>query len=143
MDKIQNAKSLGFGIPGLVLRVAAPVLFILGEDSATANTLSPILWLAGTSLLLVGFHYYAKAIGRHGAWALAALFGLVGLVVLVCLRDNHAGPPPIGDPLRRCPNCGAPYRLGDYLDSAEHIYCTSCKTELDRSDPVNAGAPPT
>lgn len=30
----------------------------------------------------------------------------------------------------QCPSCGAAYRLEDYRDDADHIYCSVCRAEL-------------
>jgi hypothetical protein len=62
--------------------------------ASEAESLSPLFGLAGlvgTALLLAGFAYYAKAKGRHPLWCLFAFLGLIGLIVLACLKDRTLG----------------------------------------------------
>jgi hypothetical protein len=42
----------------------------------------------GTLLLVVGLGHYAKAKGHHPAWALAAMFSWLGLLLLALLPDR-------------------------------------------------------
>lgn len=77
MIKKYNNVSLLVGVPGLILQAMGN---IKGQ---------PVILLAGSILLLIGFAYYAKAKGRHPAWCLMALLSLIGLIVLGCLKDLH------------------------------------------------------
>ena len=36
--------------------------------------------------------------------------------------------------IKWCPNCGAAYNSHDYSESAERIFCSSCKNEITRND---------
>ena len=42
----------------------------------------------GTVLLLVGLAYYAKAKDRSAAWCLFAFLGIIGIIILACLKDK-------------------------------------------------------
>ena len=33
----------------------------------------------------------------------------------------------------QCPECNMPYRLDDYREDIENIFCSRCKTELSRA----------
>ena len=37
---------------------------------------------------IYGCCYYSKAKGRHAAWGLLGFFTLLGLIILVCLKDR-------------------------------------------------------
>ena len=57
------------------------------EDAAVVIGLA-LVSLVGAILFLVGLAFYAKAKGRHPAWGLVGLLSLIGLIVLVCLKDT-------------------------------------------------------
>lgn len=48
----------------------------------------PVVQLLGAALMLIGCVFYAKAKGYHGAFGLFGLLSIVGLLVLVCLKDK-------------------------------------------------------
>ena len=78
-----NNVSLGFGIPGLLMQIVGNAM---GNDHQTA-ALGALLTILGTVLLLVGLAYFAKAKKRSAWWCLFALLGLIGIIVLACLKD--------------------------------------------------------
>ena len=132
MIQRHNRLSLALGIPGIALHLASiwlPALF--GLKGAIASALLIVTFLLGTALLLAGLIFYAKAKGRSAWWSLFAILGIIGLVVLACLKDKTI-PPPIDDPALKCPSCDTPYRLSDYETDAPEIRCSKCKTLLSR-----------
>jgi hypothetical protein len=76
MNKRYNRISLAWGISGILLQVVG-----LGIEQ-------PLVTLLGTVLLVVGLAYYAKAKGRSAAWCLMGFLSIIGLIVLVCLKDR-------------------------------------------------------
>ncbi len=80
MIKRYNNLSFVFGVPGIVLRIV-PAFY--GTPAVRVT-----MFLAGTALLLVGLLYYAKAKARHPAWGLFGFLGIIGLIVLACLKDH-------------------------------------------------------
>lgn len=76
MIKKHNNLSLSIGIPGIIIQAYGAIAHI------------PIIQLAGTILVLIGFYYYAKAKGRHPAFCLLAFLSIIGLMILACLKDE-------------------------------------------------------
>jgi len=72
-----NRKSFYWGVPGIILQFGG--LFV---DALQG------FGLLGTILLLVGLGYYAKAKGRNWAWGLFAFLPIIGIIVLLCLKDE-------------------------------------------------------
>ncbi len=80
-----NKKSFIFGIPGIVLQTAG---CFIRTPEGMSTPLGVIFVLVGTVLLLIGLTFYAKAKGRHPAWCLFGLLSIIGLIILVCLKDK-------------------------------------------------------
>jgi len=78
-----NNISLLLGVPGILMQTAGRVILMSPERQGLGLAVS----LIGTTLLLGGFAYYAKAKGRHPAWRLMAFLSIIGLIVLACLKD--------------------------------------------------------
>ena len=55
-----------------------------------SQDIGSLIALAGVVLFIIGCSYYAKGKGHHGAWGLLGLLSIVGLLVLVCMRDKHS-----------------------------------------------------
>jgi uncharacterized membrane protein YhaH (DUF805 family) len=85
---------------------------------------------------------------RSGWWYLVVFFPVVGGVALLGMAmaegdpgENKYGPPPVeagapgsvGDTILQCPHCDAPYNPGDYRADTAHIYCSTCKGEIEGS----------
>jgi hypothetical protein len=86
-----NNLSLLWGVPGLVLQFGGRLMQRSNtplSPSATFDVLGPVLILAGTLALLIGFAYYAKAKGRSAWWSLFAFLSILGVLVLVWLKDK-------------------------------------------------------
>lgn len=89
-----NRKSFYWGIPGIILHITGLVMFMhyLSQLDMTTYHQEPLhinfVMLLGFILLLVGFAYYAKMKGRSRAWCLVAFLGIIGLVILACLKDK-------------------------------------------------------
>ena len=43
----------------------------------------------GSILFIIGCCFYAKGKGYNGAWGLLGLLSLIGLLILVCMKDKH------------------------------------------------------
>ena len=54
-----------------------------------SDVLSILSRIGGAILFVSGCCYYAKGKGYHVAWGLLGLLSLIGLLVLVCLRDKN------------------------------------------------------
>ena len=54
-----------------------------------SDMLSVLFRIGGAIFFITGCCYYAKGKGYHVAWGLLGLFSLIGLLVLVCLRDKN------------------------------------------------------
>ena len=85
MIKRHNRTSLRWGIPGIILGIGGPMLFMSSEDGA-------LFWigsscaLGGAVMLFIGLAYYLKAKQQHPAWALTALVSWIGIALL---KDRH------------------------------------------------------
>ncbi len=80
MLKKYNRLSLCFDIPGVALQIGGFAL-----DSPEAQL---ALTVTGTVLLTIGLAYYAKAKGRHLALCLTAFLSIIGVIILLGLRDR-------------------------------------------------------
>ncbi|HET6572710.1 MAG TPA: hypothetical protein VFG68_03840 [Fimbriiglobus sp.] len=92
MDPQLNRTSLRYGVPGVLLQLAAPYLVYAVWPSVPDNLLRLIV-LAGTVLLMIGLAYYAMAKGRSPWWCLLGFLSLVGLLGLALLEDRSGTPP--------------------------------------------------
>jgi riboflavin transporter FmnP len=78
-----------------------------------SEKIGPLVALVAVELFIVGCCYYAKSKGYHGAWGLLGLLSVIGLIVLVCMRDKHKGnkasckhcDAQISDNSTLCPSC--------------------------------------
>lgn len=82
-----NRMSFVWGVPGILLQIAGNIL-AQGAQSALTARLGLVVALVGTGLLLVGIASYALAKGRHPAWCLLALLSIIGVVMLLFLKDK-------------------------------------------------------
>ena len=91
-----NNISLIAGVPGFLLQSAGT---ILTDYMKNENTIGYLFVLIGSSLLMVGFAFYAKAKGRHPAWCLMTFLSLLGLIILATLTDKtkNINQPDIGN----------------------------------------------
>ena len=87
-----NHISLLLGVPGICFEIGGRVATMLPNSSGATQALGLLAMLVGTALLLAGFAYYAKAIGRHPAWCRTAWWSILGLIVLACLKDKAPDP---------------------------------------------------
>ena len=94
MIKKYNSLSFVYGVPGILLRFLSfiPIYLTSSRSMATSITIMAILgcltmFVVGTALLLVGLGYYAKSRGRSWAYCFFAFLGIIGLIVLMCLKD--------------------------------------------------------
>lgn len=78
----KNKATIGIGF-GLVLQI---VTNIFGE---ALGGLSPVALLASTILLLYGSFNYAKGKGYSQWLGLLGIFSILGIFVLVLLKDKH------------------------------------------------------
>ena len=81
-----------FFIPGIVVQIAGANLRSHHELSEPLGILAVALLIGGTFLTISGFGYYAKAKGRSWIWGFAGVAGLLGLLVLVMLKDKSGDP---------------------------------------------------
>ncbi len=118
-----NRKSFYWGIPGIILQAIGFAVFFnslsqLDMASYRQEPLSVIfariVLLLGVILLMVGFAYYAKMKGRSPAWCLVGLLGIIGLLILVFLKDNFVVAPEYIEQ-RRSPSTAGQH--GDFTDS--------------------------
>ena len=90
-------------------------------------------WFTILCLWFKGFFHWCKAKGYPWGFTLIGILNFpVGPIVMALLKDRCGSPPPLGDPLRKCPACGQGYRLGEYDADASRIFCSGCKKELMR-----------
>jgi ABC-type enterochelin transport system permease subunit len=82
MIKEYNRKSLMLGVPGIVMLNVGVIM------AASEIAIGPLLLLLGTGLFITGLAYYAKSKGRHPAWCLAGFLSIVGIIILVSLKDR-------------------------------------------------------
>jgi len=82
----QKNTNIGVGL-GLVLNFGGVVV---------GGGIGPLMQLAGTCLFIWGCYSYAKAKGRHGAWALLGFLSIFGLIGLALMKDRCPDGDPVG-----------------------------------------------
>jgi Ca2+/Na+ antiporter len=95
---IARYNRLGFvvGVPGLVLQIAGCFLAD-PQQQGSRLLLTSVCMLFGTVLLMIGLSYFALAKGRSPVWGLMTFLSLVGVLVLVALKDQSGPAPEAGD----------------------------------------------
>ena len=95
IKRYQNLANLGIGL-GLILSIGGRIVVASQMPTPPATTAgSPAIILAagiasliGTAAFIYGCVMYALAKGRNGAWGAFGLLSIIGLIVLVCLKDH-------------------------------------------------------
>ena len=142
MNRIEKEKRDGAFWPWLVLWIITPDIallqLLLPKDLGICGRSAAALVLLVTRgiqlfLWFKIFFHWARAKGQSGWFCLYACLGPLGLICMPFLRDEGVTTDQPTDPMRQCPHCAAEYRLGEYNQDAEHIYCSKCKAELPRT----------
>ena len=90
-------KALVFGVPGLLMQVVSTAGIVLLNYMAARAGHAPDEWISnlltvgyygGTLVLIIGLCEYADAKGQSRIWAAFAIASVVGLVILLCLKDK-------------------------------------------------------
>ena len=81
MIKELNNKSLAFGIPGLILCVFGAL-----------RHFGLVIYIIGSILVIIGLAYYSKSKGYSIWLGLLGLFNLLGIIVLLSLKDQTITP---------------------------------------------------
>ena len=48
-----------------------------------------LLRLIGSVFFIAGCVFYAKGKGHHGGWGALGLLSIIGLIILVCMKDKN------------------------------------------------------
>lgn len=48
-----------------------------------------LLRLLGSGLFIAGCVFYAKGKGHHGGWGALGLLSIIGLIILICMKDKN------------------------------------------------------
>lgn len=83
-------KAVLWGAPGLIFHEIGFFGSHLTESAVPRDVLVAIgvAGTLGTIALIIGFAYYVKGKGHHGAWALLGLIGILGVVGIMLLSDR-------------------------------------------------------
>ncbi|MDG9667351.1 hypothetical protein ONV78_06330 [Hahella sp. CR1] len=73
--------NIGVGL-GVIMQLAGKSM------SATSPTMGFIVVLLGIVLFVWGCGQYAKSKGYSGVWGFLGLFSLIGLIILVFMKDK-------------------------------------------------------
>lgn len=85
MLKEYKVKTNLFILFGITVQFGGAIL----ASAMEVDGLSILFRIVGAILLITGCCYYAKGKGYHVAWGLLGVFSLIGLIVLVCMRDKR------------------------------------------------------
>jgi hypothetical protein len=95
LAEYKNKGNLGIGL-GIALAVgsglAVGALATNGRIDPSMLMVVVVLRLAGLALFVWGCGMYAKAKGRSGVNCLWGFLGLIGLIVLACMKDHSLDP---------------------------------------------------
>lgn len=87
----KNKANLGLAA-GITISLISRIVLASGAQSQTAAPglvqAMVIASFVGTALFVFGCVMYALAKGRSGWWGAFGLLSLIGLIVLVCLKDH-------------------------------------------------------
>ncbi|MGH2750762.1 MAG: hypothetical protein ACRDK3_07805 [Actinomycetota bacterium] len=87
MDAAHKQRTnLGVGL-GLGVQIAGRVL--QGSPSSATAALGALLVAGGLAVFVWGCAMYMQGKGYHSAWGLLGLLSVIGLIVLVLLRDRQ------------------------------------------------------
>jgi hypothetical protein len=75
------------GLPGIILQIVGQLNYRASLQQGQPGPLWLLLGLVGTGMLITAFAFYAMSKGRNPAWCLMGFLGLIGLIVLLCLRE--------------------------------------------------------
>lgn len=48
-----------------------------------------LLRLLGSGLFIAGCVFYVKGKGHHGGWGALGLLSIIGLIILICMKDKN------------------------------------------------------
>lgn len=85
MLKEYKGKTNLFILLGIAVQFGGAII----ASAVGSDVLSVLFRIGGAILFVTGCCYYAKGKGYHVAWGLLGLLSLIGLLVLVCLRDKN------------------------------------------------------
>ena len=106
------------------------VLGLIGEVVAffvDGNLAIPVRVIARV-LIIVGCFFYAKGKGYSGAWGLLGLLSILGLIILICMRDRRkelvrCSPSRV---VFQCPNCSGGMEYNGVLHVGQKVQCPHC-----------------
>ena len=83
----------------------------------------------GDVLIVVGCCFYAKGKGYNGAWGLLGLLSIIGLLILICMKDKEKELVRC-TPSRvtfTCPNCHGGMEYNGTLRPGQKVQCPHCR----------------
>jgi hypothetical protein len=89
MLKQYSKKSLIFGGIGIIGELAMGLLSArLNPAMTSPSTIILIIYVVFALMILVGLYYHLKAKGRSPLWLIVIVFNLIGLIILLSLKDK-------------------------------------------------------
>jgi len=83
IEEYKTKTNLGVGL-GLVLEITARVMAMRGAEPMLAVS----AFMGGAILLIWGLCMYAKGKGYSAGWGFLGLLSILGLIILVCMKDK-------------------------------------------------------
>ena len=120
MKQEYKSKTNAFILLGIIVQVIG---VIVGQD------IGIFIRLIGSVLLIIGCCYYAKGKGYHGAWGLLGLLNIIGLIILICMKDKEkelvrCTPSRVSF---TCPKCHGGMEYNGTLRSGQRVQCPHCQ----------------
>ena len=109
----------------ILIGFAAQVIGVVAGDGGAGN----FIRLIGGVLIVVGCCFYAKSKGYNGAWGLLGLLSIIGLLILICMKDKEKELVRC-TPSRvtfTCPNCHGGMEYNGTLRPGQKVQCPHCR----------------
>lgn len=105
---------------GLIAEIAG--VFIEGKMAIPVSIIARVL-------IITGCCFYAKGKGYSGGWGLLGLLSILGLIVLICMKDRRkeivrCTPSRI---VFKCPNCSGGMEYNGVLRIGQKVQCPHCQ----------------
>lgn len=105
--------------------IAAGFLFQIVGIFLSETPLGGVIRVAGGVLVIVGCCFYAKSKGYSATWGLLGILSIIGLLILICLKDRTVTCAPSNVEFR-CPSCSGGMVYSGVLRAGQKVQCPHC-----------------
>ena len=107
--------------------IAVGLLFQIMAIFLSETPLGGVIRVVGGVLVIVGCCFYAKGKGHSAALGLLGILSIIGLLILICLKDRTVTCAPSSVTFR-CPSCSGGMVYSGVLRAGQKMQCPHCGT---------------